>query len=159
MQPQPTSRVAGDPAPTTVYVDVRALETGGACGPPRSTRLEPAADPALAHLAEAGFRMVLVGAAGRTAVSADGPDPAQDVVAELPADAEGWLVSDDAAVCAATRGLRRLRTILVGPAVRGRGLADRPSDVQARTLLDAVLTILGADAMPSATDRGAVPRA
>ena len=48
------------------------------------------------------------------------------------------------------RTRRGLRTILVGPAVPGRGLSHRASDLEARDLVDAVLVILTADAMPDA---------
>lgn len=130
-------------------------------------RLAPEADPALEHLREAGYRVILVGdaphapgdapgdaahAAGGAphvpATGTDPGDPAEVVVAALPVGADGWLVTGDAAVCTGVRELRRLRTILVGPTVQGRGLAHRPADVEARDLLDAVLTILAAGAMP-----------
>ena len=106
-------------------------------------RLAPEGHAALEHLREAGYRVILLGDAPHAA-----DDPAQPAIAAFPAGAEGWLVTGDAAVCTRARELRRLRTVLVGPTMQGRGLAHRPADTEARDLLDAVLTILVAGAMP-----------
>lgn len=101
------------------------------------------------HLRDARHPVVLTGAAGPVAtVLAALRDAAPAATAELPDLATGWLVSNDPDVCAAARGIRGIRTILVGPAVPGRGLAYRRADMEARDLVDAVLAILAAEAMP-----------
>lgn len=120
----------------TVYVDVAALEpdTGTTAGPTRQPR---ALDhPALRHLDDLGHRVVLL-----------------DHGTAPPVDAEGWLVTRDPDLCGRARARPRLRSVLVGPNVPGRGLAHRPSDVEARDLTAAVLAILTAEAMPATAGR------
>lgn len=144
---QPESMQLESPPPAShVYVDARMLGDAGADRDPAGTG--PGAHSALEHLRDAGYRVILVDAPHVHATRPSPEDPAQIIVAALPAGAEGWLVTGDAAVCTGARELRRLRTILVGPTVQGRGLAHRPADAEARDLLDAVLTILAAGAMP-----------
>jgi hypothetical protein len=137
---------------TTVYVDPAALSIGGP-GTATGVRPHPGAAAAVRHLVDAGYRVVLVGdgpelATAEAALAGSPAGRARGVVRRLPEDAAGWLVSNDATTCAGARGWRRLRTILVGPSVPERGLAHRPSDVEARDLIGAVLAILTAEAMP-----------
>jgi hypothetical protein len=136
----------------TVYVDPAALSIGGPAGDD-GVRPHPGAAAAIRHLVDAGHRVVLVGempelATAEAALAGDPAARAREVIPRLPEDADGWLVSSDATTCTAARGWRRLRTILVGPSVPDRGLAHRPSDVEVRDLIDAVLAVLTAEAMP-----------
>lgn len=121
---------------TTVYVDSSALDLPG-----RSAAEAPSAErsdhASLGHLRETGHDVIVV----------------QDGV-ELPPEAAGWLITRDPEACIKVRGNRRVRTILVGPAVSGKGLAHRPSDVEARDLAHAVLAILTEEAMPPGHGRG-----
>lgn len=135
----------GAPVPR-VHLDPAVL----AGGPPHAPleRLAPDAAPALRHLVDAGWDLVLL-TEGPIAEEARHVLGGHVVVVDgLGDDATGWLIAADEATCAAARSSRRLRTILVGPSVPGRGLASRPSDLEVRTLLDAVLAILAAEAMP-----------
>jgi hypothetical protein len=124
----------------TIYVDEAALrpETGSGVVADRSPdgdANDPGSPPmpaALDHLVDAGYAIVVVD-------PETGPPP----------DAAGWLVTRDAAVCGRARHQRAVRTILVGPAEPGRGLAHRPADLEARNLTAAVLTILAEEAMPA----------
>jgi hypothetical protein len=147
-------RLPGEPvAGRTVYLDAGAL-VAPVPGDDRPRRLQPDARAALRHLGDGGHDVVLTGAAGEVgAVLAALRDLAPSARATLPVDAAGWLVTGDPAACAAARDVRGVRTILVGPAVTGRGLAHRPADVEARGLLDAVLVILASEAMPDAVAR------
>ncbi len=105
-----------------------------------------AADPdvadRLAHLADAGHRLVLIG--DRSHPAAGLPAWAR-VVPTLPdaAPRGSWYLTADPTTC----GDRRpgLRTVLIGP----RETIPRPTrcDATARDLRDAVLEILTADAM------------
>jgi hypothetical protein len=96
----------------------------------------------LAHLADAGHRLVLVGDRSHPAA---GLSAWARVVASLPEPAPrgSWYLTADPATC----GDRRpgLRTVLIGP----REALPRPTrcDATARDLRDAVLEILTADAM------------
>jgi hypothetical protein len=107
-----------------------------------SAASDPDVSERLAHLSEAGHRLVLVD---------DGTHPAaalpawKGVVPALPDPAPrgSWFLTADPATC----GDRRpgLRTVLIGP----REALPRPTrcDSTARDLRDAVLEILTADAM------------
>ena len=122
-------------------------------------RTQPEAGAAIRHLIDANCRVVIWGAAASTN-GADGTTlPDVETSAGLPDDAAGWLVTADEAHCEEARTRRGLRTILVGPAVPGRGLAHRASDLEARDLLDAVLVILdgGRDAGREAGRRLLIP--
>lgn len=135
---------------TTVYVDTRALFVGGAADP-NPARLAPDAGSALDHLRKAGLEVVLLGDADAIA-SLQGAVRARLRLHELPQDPQGWMLAGNASACARGRPCRRLRTILVGPATPGSGLASRACDVEARDLTDAVLTILAAEAMGPARE-------
>ena len=134
----------------TVWLDRDALELQTRVGRELEMRAQPEADAAIRHLIDADCRVVLWGPPG-SADEADG-SPMADVesMSTLPDDASGWLVTADEARCGEARAHHGLRTILVGPSVPGRGLSHRASDLEARDLVDAVLVILTADAMPDA---------
>jgi len=129
---------------STVWIDRGALELETKVGRSTELRAWPDAATAVGHLVDAGCRVVLVDVD-------DEPEsagfPNVERTTALPADASGWLVTGDPERSGAVRG-RRLRTILVGPSDPDRGLAHRASDLEARSLVDAALTILTADAMP-----------
>ena len=133
-----------------VWMDRDALELSTRVGRETELRAQPEASAAIRHLIDADCRVVVWGPAG----SVDGADgsglPDVETSPVLPADAAGWLVTADEERCVEARTRRGLRTILVGPAVPGRGLSHRASDLEARDLVDAVLVILTADAMPDA---------
>lgn len=122
----------------TVYLDVAALEPEVGAMADQAAERGVLDHPALRHLDDLGHRVVLLdhGAVPRL-------------------DAEGWLVTRDSALCGRARACPHLRSVLVGPNVPGRGLAHRPSDVEARDLTAAVLTILAAEAMPATRGRPA----
>ncbi len=144
----------------TVYVDRRTMVIATRTEEALEHRARPDALAAVRDLQETGHRVVLFGSPSGDAIAPDRPasvhPPAagRDVpVAAPPIPAElveavGWLVTADAGLCSRVRSQRGLRTILVGPAVPGRGLAHRPSDLEARDLPDAVMTILTSEAMP-----------
>jgi hypothetical protein len=128
----------------TVWIDRGTLAIETRVGRSTALRELPEAASALRHLVEADCRVVLLGADG------PGDTPAGvESTDSLPPDASGWLLTNDPDRCAEVRG-RRLRTILIGPSDPARGLAHRASDLEARGLVDAVLVILAADAMPDA---------
>jgi hypothetical protein len=130
----------------TVWVDRDALGLRTRVGRETELRAQPEAGAAIRHLIDADCRVVLWGAPSGGEEAAL---PAEiESTATLPDDASGWLVTADEGRCGQARNHRGLRTILVGPTVPGRGLAHRASDLEARDLLDAVLAILTADAMP-----------
>lgn len=134
----------------TVYLDAAALAAPRP-GEGRQARLEPGAALALQHLRDAGHPVRLTGGPGPVgAVLRLLRDDAPAACADLPPDAAGWLVTTDPAACVGARGIAGVRTILVGPATPGSGLAHRRSDVEARDLRDAILVILAAEAMPDA---------
>ncbi len=133
----------GDPR-ITVWIDRSALAIETRVGRSTALRASPEAAAALRHLADAGCRVVLLGPAAGD--PADGEVERADA---LPADATGWLLTNDPGRCGEARG-RRVTTILVGPTEPNRGLAHRASDLEARDLVDAALVILTADAMPDA---------
>ena len=128
---------------STVWIDRDALALETRIG--RSTELRPRPDAAAAvsHLVDAGCRVVLVDPDADASTEL----PQVERAGSLPSDAAGWLVTSDPERSGAIHG-RRLRTILVGPSDPDRGLAHRASDLEARSLVDAALTILTADAMP-----------
>lgn len=134
---------------TTVFLDPAVLTVGNL--PVAAADFRPAAEAATAvrHLLDGGHRVVVVGevAVARRAAEAVGVDPG--AVAPTPPDGvRGWLVTADPSACHDARHRLRVRTVLVGPLPPDLGLAHRPADVEARDLVDAVLTILTADAMP-----------
>ena len=122
----------------TVYLDVAALDPDVGALADEAGQRGLLDHPALRHLDEGGHRVVLL-------------DPG---VAPGPG-AEGWLVTRDPALCGRARACPHIRSVLVGPTVPGRGLAHRPSDVEARDLTAAVLTILATEAMPTTRERPA----
>jgi hypothetical protein len=114
------------------------------------------------HLVDAGHDVVLTGEARPLdEICAALPAPVtariemrEGPAMDLDAEAAGWVVTSDAAVCEQLRDHRRLRTILVGSAGGASDQLDRPADVVARSLTDAVLEILTEDAMtPGNGDR------
>jgi hypothetical protein len=136
--------------PNTVWIDPSALTIEVRVGRDLARRALPDAGAALAHLVDAGCRVVMVGP-GVDAASPRTGGAGEDIAtierrATLPDDATGWLVTGDPDRCGDARG-RRVRTVLVGPADMARNLAHRVADVHARGLLDAVLVVLAADAM------------
>jgi hypothetical protein len=136
-----------------VYLDAASLTTSRAVEG-RPVRLVPGAEAALRHLRDTGHPLVLTGSPGPVGVVLTAlRDGAPAARADVPEDAAGWLVTTDPAACVAARAAAGVRTILVGPAIPGQGLAYRRSDIEARDLLDAVLLILAADAMPDARQR------
>lgn len=142
---------------TTVYVDARALLVGGIAGRD-AARPAPDARSALDHLGEADLEVVLlvgddaIPGLAEAIAGLEGAGPGWARLPGLPEDPQGWMVAGDAAACTRGRPCRRLRTILVGPAAPGHGLASRACDAEARDLTDAALTILAAEAMESAHD-------
>lgn len=98
----------------------------------------------LAHLADAGHRLVLVDDGASGVEIPDLPAVAERIRA-VPTDAPrgSWFVTADPADCSDHRP--GVRTMLIGP----RDVAIRPTrcDVTARDLRDAVLKILAADVM------------
>jgi hypothetical protein len=133
-----------------VWMDRDALELETRVGRETELRTQPEAAAAIRHLIDADCRVVVWGLAGPVDDANGLGLPDVETSAVLPEDASGWLVTADEARCDEARTRRGLRTILVGPAVPGRGLAHRASDLEARDLVDAVLVILTADAMPDA---------
>lgn len=132
----------------TVWVDREALEIATRVGRETEQRLQPEADSAIRHLVAADCHVVLWGPPGAIELSAsDAPHPIESLD-DLPDDATGWLVTANEARCDELRGRSGLRTILVGPSVPDRRLTHRAADFEARDLVDAVLVILAADAMP-----------
>jgi hypothetical protein len=99
----------------------------------------------LAHLADAGHRLVLVDDGESGVAIPDLPAVAERTPA-VPVDAPrgSWFVTADPADCA-DHHRPGVRTMLIGP----REVAIRPTrcDVTARDLRDAVLKILAADVM------------
>jgi hypothetical protein len=96
----------------------------------------------LAHLSEAGHRLIVVAGASRPGMV----EPAELTRLDtLPAEPEqgSWFVTADPATCGDRRA--GFRTLLVGPRLDER----RPTrcDSTARDLREAVLDILAADAM------------
>lgn len=74
---------------------------------------------------------------------------AEGSIEGVDSDTAGWLVSDNAELCAgAARTHRRLKTVLIGGSEATHDLAHRPADRFARSLGDAVLDILATEAMP-----------
>ncbi len=134
----------------TVWVDRDALELETRVGREMEVRAQPEANAAIRHLIDAECRVILWGRPGDAAGTSAAPLPDVESTPTLPDDASGWLVTADEARCGDVRGRHGLRTILVGPSVPGRGLSHRASDLEARDLVDAVLVILAADAMPDA---------
>ncbi len=111
-----------------------------------SVTADPDSDDRLAHLVEAGHRLILVGTS-----SADrrAEGPWQDRSASLPAQPPrgSWYLTADPATCGDR--LPGLRTVLIGPRETG----PRPTrcDVTVRDLREAVLEVLAADAGMGAT--------
>ena len=96
----------------------------------------------LAHLAEAGHAIVLIGAADHPAA---GHPVWSERLAAMPADPPrgAWYLTADPATCGDRRA--GLRTVLLGP----RSREPRPTrcDTTARDLREAVLEVLATDAM------------
>lgn len=134
------------PDDRTVYLDPRAMAIGGAAA--GAPRLSPDAAAAMRHLVDAGLRVVLVGDGPPLAMALAALPEGTPVAADLPEDSTGWLLTSDPGMCLKARSRRGVRTVLIGPSLPDVGLSHRPSDVAARDLIDAVLTILGAEAMP-----------
>ena len=102
------------------------------------------------HLREFGYRVVLVRRDAETDPGAmRGGRSDRPTLDTLPADTRGWLVSGQLDACLRARRTGRLRTVLVGPRSPGETMVDRPADLHARSLLDAVLAIVAAEAMPA----------
>ena len=122
----PAARVGGMP---TIYFD-------------GSAALDPAILDRLAHLADAGHRLVLVAPADHPAA---GATAWFDRTASMPAEPPrgSWFLTADPATCHDRQP--GLRTVLIGPRENG----PRPTrcDTTARDLREAVLEILAADAM------------
>lgn len=131
-----------------VWVDRGALDMETRIGREIEIRTQPEADTAIRHLVDADYRVVLVGADPSFVVEDVTTYAGVELAPALPDDASGWLVTSDEVRCGAVRRHRGLRTILVGPTIPDRGLAQRVSDHEARDLVDAALIILAADAMP-----------
>ena len=132
----------------TVWVDRDALELETRVGRVMETRAVPEARAALRHLVDADCRVVVWGAKPVADDQGGAGFAGVESASALPDDAAGWLVTADEERCGEARSHPGLRTILVGPSVPGRNLAHRASDLEARDLVDAVLAILSADAMP-----------
>ena len=102
------------------------------------------------HLREFGYRVVLVRqvpAAARNGTA--GERSLRPTLDTLPDDPNAWLVTTDPETCLQARRSGRLRTVLIGPKAPGESALGRPADVQARNLLDAVLTIVAAEPVPA----------
>jgi hypothetical protein len=118
----------------TVYLDASAT-------------LDPDLSERLAHLREAGHRLILV-------AGGDEPSPGltewDERTSELPADPPkgSWFLTADPATC--RDRVAGLRTVLIGP--REEGPRTTRCDSTARGLREAVLAILTADAMSGAGD-------
>lgn len=137
-----------------VYIDAEALLGPATPGATRSRALLEAAR-ACGNLRALGHRVILVGAAasqGRDDASGRNEPTAGTRAGRpvLPDEAVGWLLSGDPSTCERARHGRRLRTVLVGPWTAGRTAMERPADVVARDLSDAVLTVMTTEAMPPA---------
>ena len=115
---------------TDVYVD-GSLASG------------PGAADHLAHLVDAGQRIIFVG----TAPAGVAILPAGPTVDELPADAArgSWFVTASPGRCADRPA--GVRSLLIGPRPGRAGIHGRRCDVEARDLAAAVLEILTRDAM------------
>jgi hypothetical protein len=123
--------------PLAVWVDRSALTIETTVDGAQAARSAPD-EEAIAHLVEAGWRVFRIPAASGDANG-------------LPEGARGWLLTSDQAQARAVRHRRGLRTVLVGPETPDRGPAGRAADLEARGLLEAVLMVLSADAMPAVT--------
>lgn len=142
---------------SNVYIDAVALLGPGTPGATGSRALLEAAR-ACGHLRALGHRVILVGVGGEATRGADGPTSGLrgNRPVEPPDGAVGWLLSGDPSTCERARRERRLRTVLVGPwaagrsALAGRSAMERPADIVARDLADAVLTVMTTEAMPPA---------
>ena len=121
-----------------------------------SVAADPDLDERLAHLVDAGHRLVLVAkddpAADGTGPATAGGGPWTDRRAEVPTEPPrgSWFLTADAAQCGDR--IAGLRTVLIGP----RESSQKPTrcDSTARDLREAVLEILAADAMPAPADAG-----
>lgn len=141
---------------TTIYLDSSALGIATS-GPEGAFHVQPELPRMVAHLLDAGHTVMLAGDAPdladvRAALPADVAGRVQvhpGRIADLGLDATGWLVTSSTETCEALHEHRRLRSILVGSASGSAGQVDRPADVVARSLTDAVLGILTEDAMAS----------
>jgi hypothetical protein len=115
-----------------------------------SVAADPDHDERLAHLVEAGHRLVLV--AAKDDPTAPGSGPWTDHRTSIPTQPPrgSWYLTADAARCGDR--VVGLRTVLIGPRESG----QRPTrcDSMARDLREAVLEILAADAMPQPADAG-----
>ena len=135
---------------TEVYVDVSAasLEPGGG-EPGAAVPADPEAVRALRYLAEAGIRVVLVGADG-AAPTKELAEVAAAVIPGLPARPGGpaWYLTSDIARCVGASA--RLRTDLIGAAPPS--VSVRRCDAVARDVQAAAMEILAAVAMPPRTD-------
>jgi hypothetical protein len=140
---------------TTIYLDTGALMVAGGSAAAGSRTVGVDAARMVNHLLAFGHEVVLLG--DREELDATHESlPAGRRFAEIEADheldgvdpdAEGWLVSDSADLCAGARTHRRLKTVLVG-APSSNDLAHQPADRLARSLSDAVLDILATETMP-----------
>ncbi|OGO59502.1 MAG: hypothetical protein A2V85_09180 [Chloroflexi bacterium RBG_16_72_14] len=132
---------------STVYIETGPAEAETEAGVRR--RLIDTAR-AGRHLREFGYRVVLVRGAGAVREGTRRGRSDRPTLASLPGDAGGWLVSARVDTCLRARRGGRLRTVLLGPKPPGETPLGRPADLQARSLLDAVLVIVAGEATPAA---------
>jgi hypothetical protein len=107
-----------------------------------SAALEPDLSDRLAHLADAGHRLILLAPRSHPAARLPAWSGRRDGLPATPSRGS-WYLTADPATC----GDRRpgMRTVLIGP--RESGLRPTRCDATARDLRDAVLEVLAADAM------------
>jgi len=107
-----------------------------------SVAAEPDLADRLAHLVEAGHRLVLIGGSGPAVDGGPWTDRRASVPAKPPRGS--WYVTADPSTCGDR--VPGLRTLLIGPREIG---GQRPTrcDSTVRDLREAVLEILAADAM------------
>ena len=144
---------AGDGAPfepDTVFVDLAALTVVPAVTHDGQPTLAPApgAAAAIRHLEEAGHAVVVVGDGPATHVLRVAlPEEPRFAVA-LPGDVSGWVITSRPELCDAARSRPGLRTIMVGAAPGAPTPDHLTPDLGARDVADAVLALLGEEAMP-----------
>jgi hypothetical protein len=126
--------VGADPL-DAVWIDRSALTIETTIDGTHAVRGAPDRDDAISHLAEGGRRVGLIGDVDTGTTG-------------LPEGARGWLLTSNAGQARAVRHQGGVRTVLIGPATADRRLANRAADHDARGLLEAVLIVLAADAMP-----------
>jgi hypothetical protein len=133
-----------------VYVDVSAasVEPGGG-EPGAGPSADPEAIRALRYLADAGIRVILVGAEG-AAPAAELAEVAAATIPGPPPQPNGpaWYLTSDIGRCVGASA--RLRTVLIGAAPPSGSV--RRCDAVARDVQAAAMEILAAAAMPPRGD-------